>query len=515
MIRKLLALLLLLAPATAHADWYEASSKHFVVYSEHRPERLKQFAEGLERFDAALRVLWQQPDSDVGPANRVTVFVVDDIGDVRGLSGVRNVAGFYQPRANGPLAVVPRSAGGDVTDIGALAILQHEYAHHFMLTRWAHGAFPSWFTEGFAEFHATTRFERGGSVVIGDPPLYRVQGVFSNALPLERMLGAQTNKLSDAQVQALYGRGWLLVHYLMLSDQRVDQSGPYLRAINAGKSAAEAATTAFGDIRTLDRELNRYANGRRLTARRISADALPSPRVTIRKLTPGEEATMAVRIRSQVGVNAKTAPGVYVAAKKAAGPYPDDAVAQRTLAEAAYDAGDFAAAEAAADRAIAANPKLVEAHVYKAMARMAIATEAKDFSADTWKAIRRVIATANKLDPEDPQPLMLYFRSFVESGATPPELARSGLYRAFDLAPQDPGLRLNTALTFLRDGKIADARRTIRPLAYNPHGGALAEQASRIVAEIDAGKAATAIVEEMAAAQPEKEAGDKSRNGRD
>lgn len=109
------------------------------------------------------------------------------------------------------------------------------------------------------------------------------------------------------------------------------------------------------------------------------------------------------------------------------------------------------------------------------------------------RTIRRTIVAANKIDPEDPEPLILYFRSFVDAGASPTPAAREGLYKAFELAPQDAGLRMNAALTRPRDGKIEDARRTIRPLAFNPHDGAMAQHASQILAAIDSGDAAEAL----------------------
>lgn len=509
MIRRLLALALgglslggVAQPASA--DWHEASSKHFVVYSEQRPEKLRAFADELERFDKAMRVMWGLQDRDIGSAGRVTVYVVDEVADVARLSKSRGIAGFYSGRATGPVAFVPRKAGTSDTDLSATAILFHEYAHHFMFRNWPHSAYPAWFSEGFAEFNATTHFDKEGNAIVGFPPQYRAWGIFQDSLPLERMLAADTAKLREDQMQSLYGRGWLLTHYVMIEGSRAKQGEAYLKAINDGQSALDAAKSAFGDLRTLDRELDRYARGR-FGARKIAAAAIAPGEIRLRRLTPGEEAFMDVRIRSTAGVNAETAPRVYAAARKAAAPYPDDAAVQRALAETAYDAGDFAAAEAAADRAIAADPKLVEAHCYKAMAAMAKATEAKDFSAETWKAIRKTIVAANKLDPDDPEPLMLYFRSFVAAGAAPTENARAGLYQAFEYAPQDDELRFNVALTRLRDGKIKEARETIRPLAFDPHGGAIAEHASKIVAAIDSGdaKAALAAAESPDAAAKE------------
>src|SRR6185503_7967620 len=55
--RWYLALLALGVSASAQAEWYRASSEHFLIYSEQKPDTLKQFAEKLERFDSAVRVV--------------------------------------------------------------------------------------------------------------------------------------------------------------------------------------------------------------------------------------------------------------------------------------------------------------------------------------------------------------------------------------------------------------------------------------------------------------------------
>lgn len=487
MLRKLVALLLLAMPTAARADWYEASTGHFVVYSEQRPEKLKEFATQLERFDKLMRYLREIKDEPIDRANRLNIYVVSSTDQVARLAGKSFVAGFYRPRAGGSLAVVPRSSGdGDANDLNALQILLHEYAHHLMWSLSPSAVYPSWYIEGFAETLATTRYDKDGSMVVGLPPQYRGYGLLSgNSLPIDKLLTADTLKLDDRQRDGLYGRGWLLNHYLQFSGQRKGQLSAYLNAINGGKSAKDAAAV-FGDLKKLDRELERYKLTR-FAAMRVAAAATAAGEVTIRKLTPGESATMAVRIRSKNGVNAKTAPDVYADAKKAAAPYPNDVGAQLVLAEAAYDAGDYAVAEAAADRALAADPKAVDGHVYKAMCRMALARKANDSSKETWGAIRKIIAAGNRIDPKDPEPLILYYRSFVDQGGPIPDVAKDGLYDAFTYAPQDAGLRLSVAAMFLKDRNAAMARSLLAPLAYQPHGRGLAKFAAALVAELDAG----------------------------
>lgn len=490
MIQRIVALAFaMVAPATAQADWYEASSDHFVVYYDGKAEQAERFAADLERFDKALRIARGIPATPPGAANRVTVYVVSGTSAVESLSRSENVAGFYIGRAEGPLAIVPRrSGGGGKTDLSATMVLQHEYAHHFMYSNWPGAAYPGWFTEGFAEFHATAAVANDGSVILGAPPQYRAYTIMSgNWLPLDRLLVAETLKLNGQERDALYGRGWLLTHYLTFNKARDKQLGEYLNAINAGKTPLEAARV-FGDLKVLDRELERY-KATRFELRKVRGEAIKLGEVKVRPLRAGEAAVMDIRIRSKVGVNAKTAPGVYARASRAAAPYPNDPAVQIMLAEAAYDARDYVTAEAAADRAIAADAKAIDAHIYKAMARMALARKAKDRSPATWTAIRKIITTANRLDPDDPEPLILFYRSYFGAGLAPTENAKKGLLYAFNLAPFDMGLRMNAALMQLRDGKLGEARDMLRPIAFNPHGGPQSAAAAAIIAQIDAGKA--------------------------
>jgi len=242
----------------------------------------------------------------------------------------------------------------------------------------------------------------------------------------------------------------------------------------------------FGDLGALHKELERFLAKPRISGFRVRAENLTIPPMATRLLTPGEAAIMPVRIRSTAGVDAKSAPGVYADAKKIAARFPDDAAVQRALAEAAYDAGDHAAALAAADRAIAADPKFVEAHCYRAMAQMAIALAAKDNRIETWGEIRRTIARANRLDTEDPRPLILFFRSYADQGLWPPKIARDGLFHAYQLAPQDRGLRLQTASMLIAENKLAEARSMLLALTYDPHASGMGEAASKMIDTIDA-----------------------------
>lgn len=490
--------LALLAPTAAHAQWHEASSTHFRVFAEDKPEAVRDFATRLERFDKAMRYVNGLADEDLGPANRVTVYVLPNLAAVRRLArGGADVAGFYIPRAGGSVAFTPRRAGdGSRWDLDAQTILLHEYSHHFMLENYATAVFPGWFVEGFAEFNATARFDPDGSVGFGLPALHRAyELVLTEAMPIETLFGSEAGaKPSTPGNAMIYGWGWLLTHYLTFEQSRRGQLTAYLRALGSGKTGLEAARTAFGDLRTLDRDLKAYRKRRRLNFHTIAPVALPIGPVSVRPLRPGEAAIMQLRIRSDRGVSLEQAKSLIVDMRRAAAPYPNDPAVQAALAEAEYDSNNYDAAEAAADRAIAADPANIEALTYRGRVAMARAVGSKEtVEAAAWNEVRRRMLAANKVDPNDPTPFILFYDSFRAQGIAPTANAVKGLQRAFELAPQDHMLRMRVARQYLVDGKGAEARAILVPLAFDPHGGATAERIQAIVGKIDGDGAAAAL----------------------
>lgn len=482
-LRAFVAAAALSAPQLAAAAWHKASTKHFIIYSEQKPDELRAYAEKLERFDQAVRLARSMRDYEIGDGNRLTIFVVKDVDAVQDLKPNHdpNAFGFYQPRASGAVAVVPRSTPSRASTPDT--VFFHEYAHHLMLANVSQ-PMPSWFVESFAEFMSTAEIGKDGSVGLGLPANHRAANLLSARavhMSIAALLSGQRPR-SAMERSSLYSRGWLLGHYLTFASNRQGQLATYLDEFGKGRSAADAAALAFGDLKQLEKEVNQYLSKEKFPYLTFSADRLPIGPVEVSSLGAGAGAMMPLFMRLQTRVN-RNAAEQAAEARKLAAAHPDDPLMLMTLAEAEWVADNFSAAETAADRAVALSPNSAEALIWKGRAMLSRA--AKERNSDLFREARIVFGKANRLDPENPEPLLYFHRSYVMQGTAPTANAIEGLHYAAKLAPQDLGLAMTSATQYLRDGQPAKARPILVMIAQHPHGDALGDQAEKLIATID------------------------------
>ena len=484
-----------LASSPAAAAWNVAESKHFVIYANEAPSALNAYAAQLERFDQAARFLRLMDDPPVGLGNRLTVFVLPSLSDVQALAGNQNVGGFYNAHASGSVAFVPRSAyEDDEFATSANTIFFHEYSHHLMFQA-NDKPLPGWVVEGFAEFMSTVQFDRDGSVEIGLPANHRAIGLSrGTVLPIESMLAGNYSKLSDQQEESLYGRGWLLVHYLVFNQARAGQLDRYVAQISKGVSPLDAARATFGDLKKLNGELDSYLQRGRMAFLKIPPSQFHAVNISVRPLSEGAAKVIMLRAQSKRGVDDKTAEPLAVQVRGVEKLYPGDELVELTLAEAEIDAGHPDASEAAADRTLKANPQNTKAMIFKGRA-IASRSEKLEGAArhSGFEQARDLFLAANRIDTEDPEALMLFYDTFVMEHVRPTANAVAALHYASDLAPQVGDLRMNSAMAYLDEGKLPEAKHALTPIAYNPHGGQLAKLARTMIDKIDAGDGKGAI----------------------
>jgi len=365
----------------AQADWHVAESDHFVVYADDRAKDVQEFAEALERYHSAMSLLQMRENTKPSPSNRVTIFVVGSEGKIRKLAGenAKNVAGFYIRRAGASRAFVPEiNMRGRETDF-SVTVLLHEYAHHFLISA-APFAMPRWINEGAAEFFASAKFEKDGGLQIGAPAYHRAAELaYAKDVSVEELIDPELyEKNKGKRFDAFYGRAWALYHYLYFNKERSGQLRDYMVDIAEGEAPRKAAIDAFGDLDNLQKELDRYIDQRRMNVWTLDANMLPTNAVTVRQLSEGEGEVMPLRIRSQRGVDREEALAILPESREIAAQYPRDAGVLTALAEAEYDAGNDGEAIAAADRALANDPRRKNAYVQRGYALFRQAASATD-----------------------------------------------------------------------------------------------------------------------------------------
>ena len=331
-------------------------------------------------------------------------------------------------------------------------------------------SYPTWYSEGYAEFWGATRFLDNDVVEVGLPVNYRYQSFFANRwLPVRRLLTAQS--YADArEVDLLYAQGWLLVRY-MFDDRDIHrQVQAYLTAINAGRTYAQAMNESFDNINQLNSRLRGYAGRQRFSVVQLPFRTIDTGEISVRRVSPAEDALMHHEILLSRGVPAREFDEFVRDVRQVAGRFPDDPAALRLLVETEYLASDSAAALAATERLLALRPDDARGLMYRGLIEAEALQAAGSSEPAAWDAARAHILRANRSAPNDPLILQAYHDSFTLAGQMPPESAQNALYTAMERAPSDYDLRYKVAADFEARGMIEDAIAIIRPAAYTqPH----------------------------------------------
>lgn len=485
MIVAFLAFAFSVSATAAEPVWQAAETQHFIIYSKSPRERIEQLATDLEMYDKLIRMA-TDIHSDLPPV-KVRVYEVDgmkEVQDALGLDGNSGILGFYTANSLGPFLVTPRKVEGWVgPDFTAAEVLHHEYAHHMML-QYFPVAYPTWYTEGFAELIGSSKVMDDGRIGYGMPAKQRGHEIAANWAPLQDLLTEEKPWAVDT-----YAQGWALTHFFTFDKTRSQQFRAYLAAINAGQSLAQAAKV-FGDLNKLDREARAYVTSGSFEYRPVKVEIAQPLIQKIRTLSAGEAALIPeVVAYDDSDLNEIDKKGVrdheqarrernLERTREVAQQYPNDPFALYFLSEAEYASGNYGRSQAAADRLLAIEPDNVHGLARKAMA---MAIQARDLPAAQRAAkieeARVMAARANHLDTQDPLPLLAYYETFHEAGEKPPEVAVEGLRQVVSTDPRDDLPRQLLVNELASERQWAEAIGWLAPLANDPHDSPLRDSA--------------------------------------
>lgn len=470
-----LAALWLLGASPARAEWRRAESPNFIVYGAVSEAALQEKILQLEDFDQLLRSV-TSVDAEPAPS-KLQVYLVSGKRELRTVRpGIGDdVAGFYMATPEGIAAFV-----NSRTPLARNEVLYHEYVHHFML-QYAPGVYPRWYSEGFAEYFMTAKFQPQ-KIEFGNYSPARVQSLFSGRwLSMEKVLFGDGQDLKRDDLARFYSQSWLTVHYFLSDSERKQALRRYLGAIARGEDRRTAFESQTGlDAERLEARLKAYVNGR-ISYLRVTRSSVGSrPPISVTTLPRSANDLMLYQAALRVGLEDDYRDSHVAAIREATARHGEDPFARRVLAHAEARYGDPAAADQILDVLLAADPDDVELLYLKGLRHFTAAENGPDWDAQT-RAARPWFARAHRVDPNHFQSLYRYARSFVRDESYTSENNANVLLLAHQLAPQVARLRAAAGWVLVKRGEYERAEAVLMPLAVDSHDPAMAEWATRYI----------------------------------
>jgi hypothetical protein len=249
--------------AAPTGKWVEVRSPNFIVVSNAGEGQARKTAVQFEQVRSLFRDSLSYAKNAASPV--ITIMAVRDEDSMRELlpeywaqKGHAHPAGIFLDAGYDQFQVaLDLAAHGD----NVYESLYHEYYHSVTVPYFP--GLPTWVAEGMADFY--------GNSVIGDknanlgmPNAGLIEELRSKPLiPLATLFKVDHKSPyynEQNKVSIFYAESWALIHYLMLGDQSSHNPsfGVYLDALSHGDSQDEAAAKAFGDLRKLQANLEKY-----------------------------------------------------------------------------------------------------------------------------------------------------------------------------------------------------------------------------------------------------------------
>lgn len=480
-------LLVLTQSAFAEDQWIVAKTTHFSVYSAYPEKKIVELAQRLERVRDTLRLLLNAPDNEEG--ERLDVYVVrshDEFNKM--LPGVSDdILGVYLPSGSSISAIANFSSRND---LDPYTVLQHEYVHHFMLRNYP-AAYPTWFTEGFAEYFSTVEFD-GPKTTIGKfennlarSLVYGNWGLINRTLRKPRPRDKQT----DDEIGMLYAFGWAAVHYSWNDDKRRDALLKYLAAYDGTLPDQDASFVAATGLTAskFEDKVKSYIFGK-LNGRTLTFPKTPQPaKVDIQRLSPGASANILATKQLEYEESgkplSKTGMKSLEKLRAAADAFPDDPFVMVAAASAEIRFGDLEKGRALAKRAIELDPQNANAYYWLGVASEKAASTGSNSAAMVAEA-KRYYAKAYAADPNHVPTLVRFAVLAAQTGAMNENTLNAALL-AHQLAPQAFDVSLAVAPLLIRGKKYDEAIGVLTNVANSPHANDSRERALALIDEAE------------------------------
>jgi tetratricopeptide (TPR) repeat protein len=269
MLRRMLRLLAVpafLAVAVSARDksdtWIQITSPHFVVATNGSEKQGRRVADQFERMRSLFHALF--PKAQVDPGTPIVVLAPKDEKSFRALEpqdylakGSLKLGGLFLRAPDKNYVLMRLDAEGD----HPYAVIYHEYTHLVMSK--SEDFLPLWVNEGLAQFYQNTEInEKEAS--LGQASRDNILLLRENKLlPLPTLFTVDHNSPyyhEENKGSIFYAESWALTHYLENTDftAKTHRMSDYLTLLTQQVDPVTAGTRAFGDLKLLQQELEKY-----------------------------------------------------------------------------------------------------------------------------------------------------------------------------------------------------------------------------------------------------------------
>jgi Flp pilus assembly protein TadD len=458
--------------------WQTVETKGVRIFGDVSPAELDALAQDLSGFHAAFSYLIGREIASTGPT---TIALIRDPVLAGRIGLGQGVGGFAWATFDGAFACVLLQP----SRVETRQTLLHEYTH-LLLWRHRSARIARWYTEGLAEYFSTVAF-RDGALVVGALPASRLAWLAQQRrpMPLDLLFGGdRETTLRGKATYDFYATAWALTHYLLASPKGRGELSRFEKELAKGTPLDAAREAAFGrSFERLTEELTTHIG---YLSRGVAAENVLDPR-KVRVTQPSPATPMR---RSEVA-GALGAIALTLTDDSEEEEQDRYASLARAFLEVAVDedgANARALAALARARTLGGDPHGAEEVVASALRDAPADPQVQldagyvALAADDVAEAEARFRSAIALDERSPMAWFGLGRALVRAGQADSALAAFERARSLGWSGE---LDLELGRLHLAAQRAPEARALLQPLASDPHGGHVAEQAAELLEELD------------------------------
>lgn len=493
------------------SPWFRAESQHFIVYADTRREATTELLNNLERLDFLLRIYTKPYRKANSSEQKLTLYYQDRVDGLNAVDAAppADAIGLYSSCAAGVQGFGFHL--GETSQNEGLSYIFEAYTRHFIY-RHTDIRSPAAFIDGFAQYFASIRFT-DAQMIVGKTPLNIAQYLdfleegHRYSLDYTDVLAQRTanarNYAGDAGVKLEFAaKSWVLMHYMLSSEDNRGRLSKYLNAVYQGKEAVPAFESAF-DLKAsqLGTEMWRY---RRTSVKVLQVDVPYLPTAIVDFTALPEAASDFVLLDAAVKACPDKPAGEKLLSEISgeAGKFPKNDFAQMTLSRARIAFGNPQEALPWLSQAIARNARNFDAVYLSGLANLRLAEQNQGATAQAYlQAAQQQLLNARELNPESADAAHAYFRAELLGRSELTETGLESALTAWHSAREVGAFARSAALTHAYLGNTSQAKILLKTLALNTLDPQTAAWAATWQQKLAANASRDDILAEMRVAQ--------------